>query len=104
MALFSPETVGKILAPIAAAVAPIIADRLAQEARKALPELAEHLADKILGRLLPGLPHLDQIDDTIRRGLRDGFASIPDLPGDFDDRLKRVIRDVFNGLPFPFKL
>ncbi|ARQ95535.1 hypothetical protein I5G81_gp96 [Mycobacterium phage Shandong1] len=93
-----PETIGRILAPIAAAVAPIIAERLARELRENLPGIVDQLADRVIERL-PDLSHLDEAIVALIKG------AIPDLGklDQIDDILRAAIREAFNSLPFPFK-
>ncbi|QAX95640.1 hypothetical protein I5H03_gp006 [Mycobacterium phage Nibb] len=84
----------KILAAIATAAAPIIAERLAQELRDALPELADHLVDAVLAKL----PDLSNLDEEL-------LAKLPDLnllaPAVIE-LLRTALRELFKGLPFPF--
>ncbi|ASR85298.1 hypothetical protein I5H06_gp06 [Mycobacterium phage SirPhilip] len=72
----------KILEAIAAAAAPIIAERLAQELRDALPEIAEHLVDAVIGKL-PDMAHLDEALIAV---------------------LNTALSEVTKNLPFPFNL
>uniref|UniRef100_A0AAU8GPN1 Uncharacterized protein n=1 Tax=Mycobacterium phage Pharb TaxID=3136626 RepID=A0AAU8GPN1_9VIRU len=76
--MIKPETIGRILAPVAEVAAPIIAEKLAAKFDEKLPEIV----DQVLDRLLPKLPDLSKLDDQV----------------------VAIIRAAFNALPFPFKI
>ncbi|QFG09285.1 hypothetical protein SEA_EFRA2_102 [Mycobacterium phage Efra2] len=91
-----PETIGRILAPVGAAMAPIIAERLAQELREFKAEAIDALIEAVKERL----PDLSDLDDDVLALIK---GAVPDLD-QLDDRLRAAIRDLLGGLPFPFKI